>query len=125
MERGKVHNEIVQVLDDSLVLDREQLSDITMGDEDLMREVLGALWDDTVLHIVKLETAIRNREGEQCVRLAHYSKGACANLGANAAAEVFRRMEMDARAGQFGRCVESLTALGAAVEELRVEIAAF
>jgi HPt (histidine-containing phosphotransfer) domain-containing protein len=122
---GRVHNEIVQALEASLALDREQLSDITMDDEDLMREVLGMLWEDTVSHIEKLEAAIRNREGEQCARLAHYSKGACANLGANAAAAVFRRIEIDARAAQFGRCVESLTALGMAMEELKLEIAAF
>ncbi len=92
-------------------LDREQLREVTMDDEDLMREVLSVLWDDTSAHVPKLEAAVRNRDLEQCVRLAHYSKGACANVGASAAAKVFRRIEHDARAAEFGRCEESLAAL--------------
>jgi HPt (histidine-containing phosphotransfer) domain-containing protein len=106
-------------------LDRTQLRDITMDDEDLMREVLSALWDDTLLHVAKLETAVRNHDREQCVRLAHYSKGACANVGASAAAAVFRRIEVDAREDEFDRCAQSLVALGAALEQLKMEIAAF
>lgn len=96
-----------------------------MDDEDLMREVLSVLWDDTSAHVPKLEAAVRNRDLEQCVRLAHYSKGACANVGASAAAKLFRRIEDDARVAQFDRCEESLAALGQALAELQVEIAAF
>ena len=96
-----------------------------MDDEDLMREVLSVLWEDTSAQVPKLEAAVRNRDGEQCVRLAHYSKGACANVGASAAARVFRRIEQDARAAEFGRCEESLAALGAALTELQAEIVAF
>lgn len=106
-------------------LDREQLRDVTMDDEDLMREVLGVLWDDTSAQVPKLEEAVRSRDQEQCVRLAHYSKGACANVGASAAARVFRRIEQDARAAEFSRCEESLSALGSALLELQAEIATF
>lgn len=90
-----------------------------------MREVLSVLWDDTCAHIPKLEAAVRNRDQEQCIRLAHYSKGACSNVGASAAARVFRRIEQDARAAEYSRCEESLAALGAALVELQAEIAAF
>ena len=96
-----------------------------MDDEELMREVLGALWDDTSAQIAKLEMAVRTHDTEQCARLAHYSKGACANVGAAAAADVFRRIEVDAREAEFGKCAESLVALGLAMEELKTEIAAF
>jgi HPt (histidine-containing phosphotransfer) domain-containing protein len=96
-----------------------------MDDEDLMREVLSVLWEDTSVQVPKLDAAVRNRDREQCVRLAHYSKGACANVGARAAASVFRRIEQDAHASEFERCAESLAALGAALAELKVEIAAF
>jgi HPt (histidine-containing phosphotransfer) domain-containing protein len=109
----------------STALDREQLRDITMDDEELMREVLDALWDDTSAHVAKLEAAIRNRDREQCARLAHYSKGACANVGANAAAEVFRRIELEAREAEFGKCTASLVVLGEAMDQLKAEIAAF
>jgi HPt (histidine-containing phosphotransfer) domain-containing protein len=115
----------VETIEAIPTLDREQLRDVTMDDEDLMREVLSVLWDDTSAQVPKLEAAVRNRDQEQCVRLAHYSKGACANVGASAAARVFRRIEQDARAAEFSRCEESLAALGAALAELQTEIAAF
>ena len=90
-----------------------------------MREVLNVLWEDTTAQVPKLEAALRNRDRDLCVRLAHYSKGACANVGASAAARVFRRIEQDARAAEFSRCEESLAALGAALVELQAEIVAF
>jgi HPt (histidine-containing phosphotransfer) domain-containing protein len=115
----------VDTIEANPTLDREQLRDVTMDDEDLMREVLSVLWEDTLAQVPKLEVAVRNRNVEQCVRLAHYSKGACANVGASAAARVFRRIEQDARAAEFGRCEESLAALNAALTALQAEIAAF
>lgn len=96
-----------------------------MDDEQLMREVLAALWEDTSANVPKLEAAVRKRDREQTVRLAHYSKGACANVGATAAADLFRSIESEARHDEFGRCAESLAALGAVLEDLRAEIAAF
>jgi HPt (histidine-containing phosphotransfer) domain-containing protein len=106
-------------------LDREHLRDIAMDDEELMREVLNALWDDTTANVPRLEAAVRNRDREQCIRRAHYSKGACANVGASAAAALFRSIEGDARHEEFDRCAESLAALAHALEDLHAEIAAF
>lgn len=96
-----------------------------MDDEELMREVLQALWEDTSANVPRLQAAVRNRDRDQCVRLAHYSKGACANVGASAAAAMFRNIEAEARREQFDRCADSLGALGAVLEELGAEIAAF
>lgn len=104
-------------------LDREQLRDITMNDEELMREALHALWDDTAANVPKLEEAVHSRDSDQCVRLAHYSKGACANLGANRAAAVFRNIEMEARQSHFDQCADSLSALAKVLEDLKDEIA--
>jgi HPt (histidine-containing phosphotransfer) domain-containing protein len=73
----------------------------------------------------RLEAAVRNRDREQCIRLERYSKGACASVGASAAATLLRSIEGDARDEEFDRCADSLTALAAALEDLRAEIAAF
>jgi HPt (histidine-containing phosphotransfer) domain-containing protein len=118
-------NEIVEAIEAIPALDREQLRDVTMDDEDFMREVWSVMWDDAPAQVPKLEAAVRNRDQEQCVRLAHYSRGAGANVGANAAARVFRRIEEEARAAEFRRCEESLAALGAALLDLQTEIAVF
>lgn len=107
--------------DATLVLDREQLRDITLEDEELMREVLYALIEDTSQQLAQLDSAIRAQDPERCKRLAHYCKGACANVGANAAAEVLGRMEQEALSRDFPQCAQSLTALEAELERLKAE----
>ena len=111
----------MQAIDATTVLDREQLRDITLDDEELMREILAALIDDTSNQIALLETAIREQDSQKCMRLAHYSKGACSNVGANAAAAVLKQMEQQAGQGRFPECGASLTALTYQLERLRAE----
>ena len=115
------HNGDVQATDSTLVLDREQLRDITMCDQDLMREILAALIDDTSRQIQLFASAIRDQDTQQCSRLAHYSKGACANVGANRAAALFRKLERSAVEGDFRDCGQTLDELTGEIELLRNE----
>jgi HPt (histidine-containing phosphotransfer) domain-containing protein len=114
----------VQVSDATIVLDRAQLRDVTLDDEDLMREILAALIDDTSRQMPALESAIREEDSQKCMRLAHYSKGACANVGANAAAAVLKRLEREAADNDFPECRVSLANLAAELERLRLAAAA-
>jgi HPt (histidine-containing phosphotransfer) domain-containing protein len=111
----------VHTTDASLVLDREQLRDITLEDQELMREILAALIDDTSQQLSLIDAAIQAQDRDGCKRLAHYCKGACANVGANAAAAVLRRMEQEALSQDFTHCAESLVALGEELERLKLE----
>jgi HPt (histidine-containing phosphotransfer) domain-containing protein len=111
----------VKVIDPALILDREQLREITLDDDELMREILEALIDDTSRQIQLLESAIREEDAQKCMRLAHYSKGACANVGANAAAHLCKQIEVDARNGGFLECGNSLAALSRELDLLRAE----
>lgn len=113
------------IRDAETVLDREQLRDITLDDEELMREILTALIDDTSRQIPLLASAIREEDSQRCVRLAHYSKGACANVGAAAAAAVLKTIERQAAGREFRGCSESLIALVAEVDRLRSEAEGF
>ncbi|MBV8907122.1 MAG: Hpt domain-containing protein, partial [Acidobacteriia bacterium] len=72
------------------VLDRDQLREVTFDDEALMREIVDALIDDTRRQMLLLDAAIREQDATRCVRLAHYSKGACANVGARSAATILK-----------------------------------
>ena len=108
--------------DSTLILDRQQLRDITLEDPDVMREVLSALLEDTAGQLSLMGAAIREQDSDRCKRLAHYSKGACANVGANAAAAVLRSMEEQAVSGDFHSCALSLGALGSELERLRGEV---
>ena len=110
--------------DTDAVLDKNQLRDITMDDAELMREILAALLADTSQQMGLLEAAIRAQNTAQCMRLAHYSKGACANVGANRAAGMFKQIESRAADGEFSGCVESLASLVREMDLLRNESAA-
>lgn len=112
----------MQAIDSSTVLDLEQLRDITMDDEELMHEILATLLDDTSVQIHKLELAVGESDSNLCMRLAHYCKGACSNVGANAAATVFRDIERQARDLEFRQCTASLAALATEMERLRAEV---
>lgn len=109
----------VVITDVAPILDREHFRAITLEDEDLMRELLAALIVDTAQQLPLLEIAIRNTDGAQCARLAHYSKGACANVGAKAAAEVLTQLERNAKNGAMEECSRQLAALAREVDRLR------
>jgi len=114
----------VHVSDETSVLDLRQLREITLDDEELMREILVSLVDDTASQMVLLDQAIRDHDPQRTMRLAHYSKGACANVGANAMAALLKRMELQAAEGRFDECAASYESLTCAVERLRAEAAA-
>jgi HPt (histidine-containing phosphotransfer) domain-containing protein len=92
---------------------------VTLEDEELMRELLDALIEDTDRQLPLLDQAIRATDTEQCARLAHYCKGACANMGARAAAGVLARLERSAKEGSLEECSRQLGALAAEVDRLR------
>jgi HPt (histidine-containing phosphotransfer) domain-containing protein len=110
----------VHVTDQTTVLDRRQLRDITLDDDELMREVLTVLLDDTGKQIALLDLAIRARDPQKTMQLAHYCKGACANVGANAVAAVLNRLEQEAARHSFADCAVSLCNLTQELERLRV-----
>jgi HPt (histidine-containing phosphotransfer) domain-containing protein len=111
----------VRASDTTLVLDRQQLREVTLEDEELMRQLLAALIEDTERQMPLLDMAVRNTDGRQCARLAHYCKGACANVGANAAAMVLAELERNAKNGAMEECGRQLAALATEVNRLRAE----
>jgi HPt (histidine-containing phosphotransfer) domain-containing protein len=109
----------VGISNKTLVLDRRQLREVTLDDEDLMRVLLAALIEDTEKQLPLIDVAIRNTDGPQCARLAHYCKGACSNVGANAAATVLAELERNAKQGSMAECGRQLAALATEVHRLR------
>ena len=99
------------------VLDLDQLRDICMEDTELMRELATSLIDDTASHIPELAEAVDQADSPRCARLAHYVKGACANVGAASMAALLKTIEVDAKAGNFGACHASLDNLAAELQK--------
>ena len=98
-----------------------QLREVTLEDEDLMRDLLAALIADTDRQLPLLDLAIRRTDMPQCAKLAHYCKGACANVGAKAAAEVLADLERSAKTGAAEECGRQLAALNVEMDRLRAE----
>jgi HPt (histidine-containing phosphotransfer) domain-containing protein len=123
-----LQNEIVHSIDSSIVLDRDQLRDITMDDDELMHEILATLLDDTSAQIHKLASAVTDADASLCMRLAHYCKGSCGNVGANATAAVFRDIERYAKGAGIstvqrfarGACVGNGTSAGGGYRSVRI-----
>jgi HPt (histidine-containing phosphotransfer) domain-containing protein len=106
-----------------MVLDHEQLRSITLYDEELMRELLQALIDDTSTQLTALEAAMGAADGGRLARLAHSCKGACANLGAASSAAILQNIERHALAADFPACNASLAALAEELQKLQREAA--
>jgi HPt (histidine-containing phosphotransfer) domain-containing protein len=106
------------------VLDMDQLRDICMEDQELMRELVTALIDDAKAQIPALEKAVDSADAKSCARLAHYVKGACANVGAVSMATILKNIEQSAGEGDFHACRTSLTNLALELQKFSTEVAA-
>ena len=84
-----------------------------------MQEVIAALIDDTSRQMKLLNAAIVERDGPRCIRLAHYSKGACANVGANSAAAILKEIENKAASSDFAECSAALARLATEMDLLQ------
>ncbi|MBI2680806.1 MAG: Hpt domain-containing protein [Candidatus Solibacter usitatus] len=103
------------------VLDHEQLSDACMDDQALMRELVGSLIDDSTVQLITLRAAIDRDDCGECQRVAHYIKGACANLGAASMAAALLSIERQAAQGDFSACRATLAELSSELQKLRSE----
>jgi HPt (histidine-containing phosphotransfer) domain-containing protein len=104
-----------------LVLDICQLRNVTLDDEALMREVVGALLIDASERIDDLRGAVERADALECARLAHTAQGACGNVGAASMAALFWSIERYARVGDFDLCRAALERLSIELDKLRFE----
>src|ERR1700751_3003420 len=94
-----------------------------MDDDDLMREILESLISDTSRQLLALERALGEANAKETVRLAHYSKGACASVGATSTADLLQEIEKKAAAGDLVSCGASLQSLQQEFRRLQAEAA--
>ena len=104
---------------EAAVLDAEQLRNATLDDAELMREIVEALIDDTSRQLPLIEAAICQHDPNLARRLAHYSRGACANVGAASAAAALADIERHAQRSEFAECEQSLRLLATEIGRLR------
>ena len=107
-----------------VVFDIDQLRNVCMEDSELMRELVTALIEDATKQISALSAAVEHADATQCARLAHYVKGACANVGAVSMAALLKQIERNATAGDFDACRAFLNNLTAEFQKFSSEAAA-
>jgi HPt (histidine-containing phosphotransfer) domain-containing protein len=107
-----------------VVFDIDQLRNVCMEDSELMRELVTALIDDATKQLSVLSDAVEHADATQCARLAHYVKGACANVGAVSMAVLLKQIERSATAGDFNACRASLNNLTAEFQKFSSQAAA-
>ncbi len=94
-----------------------------MDDAELMQDILATLISDTDRQLHALEHALENADAKETARLAHYSKGACANVGATSTARILQEIEKKAAAGDLEACGASLVSLQREFQKLQAEAA--
>lgn len=94
-----------------------------MEDVGLMRELAGTLVDDASSQIPALMDAVEHADSTRCARLAHYVKGACANVGAVALAALMKSVERSAIAGDFAACRAALGNLNTELQKFSAKTA--
>ena len=105
------------------VFDIDQLRNICMEDTELMRELTVSLIDDATAQIPALQQAVEQADGAKTARLAHYVKGACANVGAASLAALMKSIEQSAKAKDFSACRVSLGIMPAELKKFSSEAA--
>ena len=103
------------------VLDMNQLRNVCMEDIELMRELVTSLVEDATAQIPALQDAVEQADAARCARVAHYVKGACANVGAASLASLMRGIELNAKAGDFAACRVCLASLTTELQRFSIE----
>jgi hypothetical protein len=107
-----------------VALDLEQFRNLALDDRQLMREILGALIDNTARQAGLVEASIYHREGQRILRLTRTAARACSDVGANAAAAALKAIGRNAALEQYEACRLSLEALRRELGKLREEATA-
>jgi len=90
-----------------------------MGDDpELMREIVGIFFEESVGQMRELNETLARGETARASRLAHSLKGSLGSLHADRARYWAQALETAAAAGDAGRSEAALKALGQAIDEL-------
>ncbi|MBZ0269307.1 Hpt domain-containing protein [bacterium] len=106
------------------ILDREYLFNIVGQDPELLREIVDLFFESSSEIVEGIHAAVRNADHEALYRDAHQLKGSLANVGAQAAAEAARVLELIGRNGVLSGIEDALSTLDREMERLTPELRA-
>ena len=99
--------------------DQEQLEQLAGGDKSFEKELLQMFVGDTEESLSHLATAISTENQSVVQELAHYIKGASANVGAIGMSAAAAQLEMLAKAGNLRAAPNSLRQLQRLHQEVK------
>ncbi len=94
-----------------LEINWERLHQISDADSEFELELLNMLAVDMEEQLVALQVAIEGQDAEQLKHLAHYIKGAAANVGVNSISAIAQNIEETAITQQFSDASQLLLLL--------------
>ncbi len=95
----------------SLEINWERLHQISDADSEFELELLNMLATDMANQLVALQTAVDEQDADKLKHLAHYIKGAAANVGVNSISSIAHHIEERALELQFAEAGELVVAL--------------
>lgn len=104
------------------VLDREELLDRLMGDEDLAREVIGAFIIEMPEKLTQIRGIIERGVASELQKQAHTLRGTCGTIGAMAMCETAARLEDAARSGDMDRAALLVEEMKKGLNLLRADV---
>jgi CheY-like chemotaxis protein len=106
-------------------LDANELSAVTGGDADLLREVVQIFREDSAQTLTELGMGVERGDPECVRRAAHTLRGSMGVFGARSAVALAERLESMGRDGTLADAPEAVVALERMIDALKRELAAF
>ena len=101
--------------------DWHQLNQLAGEDPDFAIELLTIFLKDAQNSLASLEDAIAHQSTQAIEEAAHALRGASANVGANAIAQIAQQIELSARSGSVAQARERLQKLRDRIQTLRAK----
>ncbi|MEO1400851.1 MAG: Hpt domain-containing protein [Cyanobacteria bacterium J06635_1] len=103
--------------------DWNQLAQLAGDDPEFEQELLGLFVTDIEDSLFRLVEAMDAQDAPTVEHLAHYIKGASANVGANALAEIAGQLEQHAQQSTLEQATPAIEVLKARCQEVKHAIA--
>ena len=110
------------VLDSQVIANLRSLAEAT--DMSLLQEIIEAFVGDSEARLVALREAVRNADAQQLRQSAHALKGASANIGARAMAQLSQQLQEQGERGVLDEATNVIHALEEAFAHAKIALEA-